>query len=176
MSFGFNIASIGSPLAVPAGGSLADTASLLAAALDLKLVDSLINAIRTADLTTAAELGACSSSMPAPWPTPGPMEQPQCACPAPAIEPHINYHPEAYFQPRPILCYTAAPFHGSCRSPVEVKVECVGPPRVPECELPFQPPWKVLPWQNPPPIILKVKVVGHQPDESQKGCMIDLFI
>jgi len=167
-----DIASVASPLA--GSSNLADTASLLAATLDLKLVESLIDAIRTADITTAAELGnrSCAAAS-----GPAPCIQPAtCINPAPVVEPRINYHPEPYFEPRPVYYYCAAPFQGSCRAPVEVKVECVGPARVPDCELPFQPPWKVLPWQNPPPVILKVKVVGHRPDEAQKGRMIDLFI
>jgi hypothetical protein len=163
-----DIAAIARPLGGSAGSNLADTASLLAATLDLKLVESLINAIRTADLTSAAELGN-RSGVPTPAPTP-------CVHPAPVFEPRIHYHPEPYFEPRPIFYYSAAPLHGPCPAPVEVKVECVGPARGPDCEFPFQPPWKVLPWQNPPPVILKVKVVGHRPDEAQKGRMIDLFI
>jgi hypothetical protein len=165
-----DLASIASPLAVPASPSLADVASLLAATLDLKLVESLINAIRTADLTTAAELGT-RSGVPSSAPAPGADCQPR-----PVVEPRIKYHPEPYFEPRPIFYYSTTPVQGSCRGPVEVNVECVGPGRVPDCELPFQPPWKVLPWQNPPPVILKVKVVGHRPDEAQKGLMVDLFI
>jgi len=86
----------------------------------------------------------------------------------------FHYHPESYFERRPVFYYTAAPMRGPCREPV-LKVECA-PLRVPACELPFQPPWKVLPWQNPPPIIQKFKVVGHRPDETQKGSMIDVLI
>jgi hypothetical protein len=92
------------------------------------------------------------------------------------VSPGINTRFSPYFEPRPIFYYGAAALLEPCRAPVEVKVECVEPPRVPECELPFQPPWKVLPWQNPPPVILKVKMVGHRPDEAQKGRLIDLLI
>jgi hypothetical protein len=161
------VASITNVLAGSSGPNLASTASLLAATLDLKLVESLINAIRTADLIGAAELGNRTAAA-----RPNPAQH---TCPARVVEPRINYHPQPYFEPRPIY-YTAVPHQGNCRVPAETNIRCDAPTRVADCELPFQPPWKVLPWQNPPPVILKIKVVGHRPDEAQKGRMIDLLI
>jgi hypothetical protein len=150
--------------------NIRSTANLLAAALDLDLVKLLRDAIRTADLSGAAAAGGGGKLAT----TTPPCEH---VIRPPVIEPRVHYHLEPYFEPRPVL-YTAAP---CCTGPravapvVEVAIDSTSN-NVPDCELPFQPPWKVLPWQNPPPVVLKMKPVVHRANESLKGKTLDLFI
>jgi hypothetical protein len=39
-----------------------------------------------------------------------------------------------------------------------------------------QPPWKILPWQEPQPAPDVIKVVVHPSDTVTKGNLIDIFI
>ena len=40
---------------------------------------------------------------------------------------------------------------------------------------PIQPPWKMLPWENPAPPAKVVKLVVRRPDNLTKGSMYRLF-
>lgn len=41
---------------------------------------------------------------------------------------------------------------------------------------PLDPPWKSLPWENPPQIARKVKTACYRPDIRHKGMLLDCFI
>ncbi len=41
---------------------------------------------------------------------------------------------------------------------------------------PLDPPWKSLPWENPPQIARKVKTACYRPDTRLKGILLDCFI
>jgi len=137
--------------------------ALVVAALDLKLVKLLRDAIRTTDLAGAKQNGAIG--------------------PAPEILPRRHIHPEPVYEARPHVHptpkYEARPvIHPPPR--VEVAPPIVIPP-TPQCESqrhksPFVPPWKVMPWQNPPQPALKVKVLKLKPDIVRKGLLLDCFL
>jgi hypothetical protein len=41
---------------------------------------------------------------------------------------------------------------------------------------PIEPPWKVLPWENPPAPPPKIKYLIHQPDTARsKGVFVNVF-
>ncbi|HEY7116959.1 MAG TPA: hypothetical protein VH475_10255 [Tepidisphaeraceae bacterium] len=136
---------------------------LLVAALDLKMVQLVRDAMRTADRATAKELGVLE---------PAARFEPRVVYhPTPRFEPRPVYHPTPRFEPRPIV-------HPTPR--VVDPPPAVCPPREPECprisKPVFVPPWKVMPWENPPQPALKVKVIKLQPDRVRKGSLIDCFI
>jgi hypothetical protein len=41
---------------------------------------------------------------------------------------------------------------------------------------PIQPPWAVMPWENPPQPRQTVKVHPHHTDVIHKGTLLDLFV
>jgi hypothetical protein len=144
--------------------SLASAASLLVAELDLKLVQSVLSAIRTADLESAAEKKPPLPVLQNPLPPEG-----------------TNVHRE-----RPIeracerisaaIIYTARP----CRpapGPMPVVVETIVVEKKPDdlCS-PLRPPWDSLPWNAPPAPRVKIKINHYQPDIRHTGTMIDYFI
>lgn len=103
----------------------------------------------------------------------------------PRIEPRQVIHPEPRYEPRPVIHptprYEARPIYhprprfepqaceGVNSSPVLVVHKA-------DCEQPMQPPWKTVPWKNPPPPAPKVKLICPHPDISDKGLMLDYFI
>lgn len=138
--------------------------NLLVATLQLQLTQSIIAAIRTADLTTAAHRGS-----------PGcPVDTFCCGgrgtiTPEPRYLPRRVLHPTPRYLPRPVL-------HPRAR--IEPRPV---PPPAPSAKTPTitagpQPPWKTVPWKEPLPAADVIKVVVRQPDTVTKGTLIDLFL
>jgi hypothetical protein len=148
---------------------LESSVNLLVATLDLKLVQLLRGAMRAADRQ-------------------GPAGRGQLIHPAPTIEPRRHFHPEPKFEPRPHV-HPEPAFDPRPRLHVPGYLrgaECcpnspASQPIVPKSPTsPIQPPWKVLPWENPPAMrprpLQKVKLMIGRPDISPKGTVIDVFI
>ena len=146
---------------------LATQATLVVAALDLKLVQLLRGAMRAADLGAAASKGVDRIT------------------PAAVYEPARHVHLTPVIEPREHI--RAAP----CREPAKVVVTRSEQPRLalaisecrsgceaaaPPAKSPVEPPWKVLPWRQPPKMVVNVKWVKVQPDIINKGSLIDCFI
>ncbi len=143
--------------------SLPANVSLIVASLDLQLVRLLRSAIRTAD----------RASNP-------------CGCgPAARFEPRQVIHSTPRYEPRPVLPPTPR-FEPRCiERPLKT---CLDPdlrsapcaPDAPQAthiaKSPIQPPWKTLPWENPPPPAKVVKIIIRRPDNLSKGSIIDCFI
>jgi hypothetical protein len=146
------------------GVSLASAASLLAAELDLKLVQSVLSAIRTADIESAADKKPPLPIVRNPLPPQGTHV---------AREGPIERVPQRISA---AIIYTSRP----CRPappPVRVVVETVVVNKKADdlCS-PLQPPWKVLPWNEPPVAPAKIKIIRYQPDIRYRGTMLDCFI
>lgn len=137
--------------------------TLLVAALDLKLVQLVRGAMRAADEAGAKELGGLVRE---------PEFRPrQIIHPEPRYEQRPVIHPEPRYEARPVIHPTprvVEPPPAVCSPCPEHK------PRI--TPSPFVPPWKVLPWENPPQPLLKVKVIKLKPDIVRKGSLIDCFI
>lgn len=135
---------------------------LLVATLDLKLVQLIRDAMRVADLA-----GAQAKDTLGPAAT---FEPRRHIHPEPYFEPRPHYHPTPVFEPREHICLR--PRVEPC-PPIVLPCE----PQVADCHRPvFQPPWKVMPWENPPQPALKVKVVKLKPDIVRTGSLIDCFL
>jgi hypothetical protein len=154
--------------------SLSAQASLVAAASGLELVQSLIGAMRTADIASAADAGASSNGSPNFGPA-AIYEPATHIHPEPIIEPRQVIHPTPRIEPRAI-CHPIKelPVLNPCSpSPITTEPSHIDPS-------PIQPPWKVLPWQCPNAPALMVKLVVLQPDNTSnglyKGSVIDCFI
>ena len=150
--------------------SLASTAELLVAVSDLKLVQDLRQAILVADITTAVGRRVDQSS------------QVRDACPPPcaasACQPCDYLRPvpavDRYEPSRPVaLQVTRCGRQPSGPPPITV---IVVEPQRDEMASPLQPPWKVLPWENPPQPARVIKVVHRVPDTECKGTLLDCFI
>jgi hypothetical protein len=101
--------------------------------------------------------------------------------PQPVIEPRRHIHPEPVIEPRrhihplPVIDSVAC----STKCSDECLNFCVLPaPTAPvsKTKSPIEPPWKVLPWENPPQPAPKVKIVIKQPDNVNRGKLLDLFM
>jgi len=137
-------------------------ASLIAATLNLQLVQSVLSAIRTADLYSASHSfprGAwCCDRY-----CPGPITPQTRYLPRPVIHPRPRYLPRPVLHPRP-------------------RIEPLPPPppapsaKVPHITAGPPPPWKTLPWQEPAATPNVVKMFVRAPDTVTKGTLIDLFL
>ena len=139
-------------------------ANLIIATLDLQLVKLLRGAIRTADLSGSRADGRSLS-------------------PADTYSPRRVIHPEPRYEARPVI----HPTPRYAMVPVE-RMQRTNPDLIPPMAAtcapepshltpsPIQPPWKTLPWENPPPAARVVKVFIHRPDIASKGSIIDCFI
>ena len=145
--------------------------NLLVASLDLKLVRLLREAMRAADDRGGVDRNSLIG--PAAMVEPRPQIRPE-----PVVEPRLHHHPEPVFEPRPVH----RPAEPSATPPT---CGCPASAELPRAEVklsgsPIQPPWKVLPWQNPPAErprpVQKVKLVIGRPDICNKGGVIDFFI
>jgi hypothetical protein len=134
---------------------------ILVAAIDLQVVQSVIAAIRTADRQTLAYLPTIAN--------PNDTYCSQTITPEPRYLPRPVIHPTPRYLPRPVI-------HPEPR----VEQSCILPPsphaRVPHITPGPQPPWKILPWQEPaiPPDVIKITV--RPTDTVTKGTLIDLFV
>lgn len=136
---------------------------LLVAVSGLMEVQDVIGAIRNADAESQAlEVGR-----------------------EPQLEPRQVIHPEPRYEPRPVIHptprYEARPIYHP-RPQLEPE-ECGCANRASDvvvhkadCEEPMQPPWKTVPWKNPPRPAPKVKLTPPHPDICHKGLMLDFFL
>jgi hypothetical protein len=136
--------------------------NLLVASVDLQLVQSLLGAIRAADRQSARQLPVAVS----------PVDSycPRTVTPQPRYLPRPVLHPIPRYLPRPVI-------HPRPR----VEPPCSAAPPCPKASVPHitagpQPPWKILPWQEPaaPPNVIKITV--RPPDMLTMGNLIDLFL
>ena len=140
--------------------------------MDLSLVRSLRDAMRTADLAAAAHLQLTAAG--------NPLLRDRYEPRSPALEGEPHYAPRRVIHPEPRV---------EPRETVHVspRVEWAPPPEAgeseashasckPSHESPFQPPWKVLPWPEPEPSVVKVKRYARTIDITGKGRMIDLML
>jgi hypothetical protein len=135
--------------------------SLLVAAVGLQDVQSLLNAIHTADLESAASLPSCA--------TPVDVYCSRVITPEPTYLPREVLHPTPRYLPRPVL-------HPTSR--VEPQP---APPPAPKATVPHitagpLPPWKIPVEQEPSRPLNVIKVVVRPPDMLTKGMLLDLFI
>lgn len=142
--------------------SLSSQAALIVAGFDLFAVQSVLGAIRAADLS--GRHGSDSITGGTPEILPRPVEHP-----TPRIEPRTVYHPTPTYLPRPVL-------HPTPRLALEplCSTEVPLPPHRTEC--PIQPPWKVMPWENLPQPHQTIKVHRYHTDVATKGMLLDLFV
>jgi hypothetical protein len=142
--------------------------ALLVAALDLKVVQLLRDAIRT----TAAAAGEGQSATPL-GPAPSDVQPRRRYEPEPYIEPRKRIEPTPYIEPRERI----TPQPRVELAPVDY---CCGPcepaPRREAKPVVFQPPWRSMPVENSAQPATKVKVIKIRPDIVRKGSLIDCFI
>ena len=143
--------------------------SLLVAALDLQLVRSIRDAIRTADIESGR--GQPASGL---GPAPTLIERRFRIEPEPEILPRKRIEPEPRIEPREVIRPADRYEPRDERDLIPVPVECYKPCK----KHTLEPPWKVLPWEQPLPCRVepKVKVVVRPPDIVHKGSLIDFFI
>jgi hypothetical protein len=138
---------------------------LVVAAARFGAVDALVRAMRAVDARAARFGRECVCEEPAAT-TLSPTE------PAARFEPRQVIHPTPRYEPRPVI-------HPTPRfEPCKTRRCCPGPIVVikPPAELPLQPPWKTVPWKEPPPPVQKVKLACYHPDNNRKGMLLDSFI
>jgi hypothetical protein len=134
---------------------------VLVAGLGLQEVQSVLNAIHTADAQTAASLPTN--------PVPVDIYCPRTITPEPRYLPREVLHPTPRYLPRPVLHPSprVEPLPLPAPSPkASVPHITAGPP----------PPWKIPLWQEPSRPLNVIKVIVHPPDMLTKGMLIDLFI
>ena len=149
---------------------LDSSVGLIVATLDLQLV----RMVRAAMAGGGAPGGPGSTASPAPVIEPRRRIEPE-----PRIEPRRRIEPEPRFEPRPKL--RPDDVHAACRASCGAAGIPTEPAeKVSRSSSPIEPPWKVLPWENPPEpaprVVRKVKVFLTPPDMHSKGSVIDLFI
>jgi hypothetical protein len=137
------------------------SANLIAATLQLQLVQSVLGAIRAADRQGAARF-ACPEQ-------PGDRFCREVVTPEPRFLPRPVIHPTPRYLPRPVI-------HPTPR----IEEPCVPPPchkaKVPHITAGPQPPWKTLPWQEPAASPHVIKMIVRAPDTVTKGTLVDLFL
>ncbi|MGD0461547.1 MAG: hypothetical protein ABSB74_03560 [Tepidisphaeraceae bacterium] len=140
--------------------STVSSVNLIAATIQLQLVQSLLRAIQAPNPLTAG-----GSPCPEAWCCdrycPGPIQPEPQYLPRHVIVPTPRYLPRPVIHPMPRI-------EPQCPPRVEAKPPNItpGPP----------PPWKVLPWQEPSPPPNVIKITIRQPDIVGKGNLIDLFL
>jgi hypothetical protein len=155
--------------------SPADIASLIVATFDLKEVQLVRDAIRTADISSGK--GQPVSKI---GPAPNNFDQRFHFHPEPKIEPRRHIHPDPVIEPRrhirPVDRFEPSNALGG-KAP-DVIVIPVPVPCPKHHGHTIQPPWKVLPWQQEPAphVAPKIKVVVKPPDIALKGTLLDCFI
>lgn len=145
----------------------ATTAALVIAALDLKEVQLLRGAIRTADEEDGPQHRYLDSDSYSPG---GPCQACSPCYQTPEVLPGRVYHPTPRYEPRPVLHPTV---ELEMRRTVEPAPAPIEPPMRGEPN-PVQPPWSVLPWPLQP--VRLVKVIVQRPEIPVTGRFIDCFI
>jgi len=138
---------------------------IIAAKLELDIVSLLVGAMRAVD-RTAPPLGVDC----APGCEIARERDRYCFEPKQVIHRDPVYEPIQVIHRDPVYEH---PLHVQVPPPgkvVEVVVE-----KNPLTQPPA-PPWKSLPWENPPQITRKVKTACYRPDTRHKGMLLDCFI
>jgi hypothetical protein len=140
--------------------------NLIVASLQLQLVQSVIAAIRTADLTSAAHnLGGGGQGAGDSFCC-GERRAITCEArylPRPVLHPTPRYLPRPVLHPSPRVAANVLP--AQCPSAKTPHIT-PGPP----------PPWKTLPSAEPAAAASVIKIVVRPPDTMTKGTLIDLFL
>lgn len=137
--------------------------NLIVATLQLQLTQSLLSAIRTADIQSGINRGTGATA--GDQYSPGRIiTREPCYLPRQVIHPTPRYLPRPVIHPTPRyeLLPPANPCCHKCKPPHITP----GP----------QSPWQILPWQEPTPPADVIKIMVRQPDIVGKGNLIDLFI
>ena len=136
--------------------------NLLVAALDLKLVKLIRGAIRHADAA-----GAKTASRE----------------PAATYEPRRVVHPEPVYRERRVIHPTprieirrVEHLSKTCPNVIPACPAISTPEPAHHTKSPLDPPWKTLPWKNPPKPGHIVKVFQHRPDMPSSGSILDCFL
>jgi hypothetical protein len=146
--------------------SIASTTSLLVAALDFRMIEDVIGAIRAAD---AAEAGSKRSPF-SPLPV---VESPRHIHPDPisahprVIHPDPSYPPRAVVHPEPRDERTTARL---------ALIEPSDKPHPAHSDCAVRPPWSVLPYQFPSKAPTVIKKTVYRTDILTKGTLLDVFI
>jgi hypothetical protein len=103
----------------------------------------------------------------------GPCDTFEKACSRPVLCPEPRYLPRPVIRPTPYYAPVPWPTRLNPGMPKSWgNQECAEAPSIEQAP---QPPWKVLPWQEPAKIPPKIKVVIQQPDILRRGTLIDFF-
>lgn len=150
--------------------SLASSAALIDSLLQLKLVESVLTAMRDADLASAAHVATDTAGVPIKNSGAAAGSSCDChrICPDPRFAARPLIHLPPHYAPR-VIVHQPPKIE---RDPSPVGCHKLHPPCLPE--LP-QPPWKLLPWQDRAPAQPLIKTIVVQPDTQGKGNLIDLF-
>jgi hypothetical protein len=150
--------------------SFASVAGLLVAELDLKMVESVLSAIRTADVESAQDKKP-----------PLPTVQHQLAA-ASAASVHQNRNDHYVEQAKGCLAPAAVyprrrcdPAPARVAMPVVIETVVLEKSKDQLCS-PLAPPWESVPWNQPARLPAIIKVVRYEPDIRHKGTMVDCFI
>jgi hypothetical protein len=140
--------------------SFQDVAALAVATADLKLVESVIKAMRAADRESRR----------------GGVLAPEAD-----ILPRRHLTPDAEYLPRRAIHPTPRYLSRSVIHPTpKIQSECAPVPECPKlpspAPSPIQPPWKQRVWQTPIPPRATLKVVEYRTDIPNKGSLLDVFI
>jgi hypothetical protein len=141
----------------------ASSVNLLVATLSLIEVRSVLNAIHRADAETAARLPTILDARFVD------SFVHETITPAPRYLPRQIIHPTPRYLPRPVV-------HPFPRVEPSHPLPPCSTARTPHITAGPQPPWKILPWQEPPKPASVIKVTVRPPDMLTKGTLIDLFV
>lgn len=148
--------------------SLGDIASLVIATMDLKAVQSVITAIRVADLSGAATVGKLLTDR---------YEPGRVFHPEDRYERRHVITPEPRYEPRPVIHMPpterlALQGIGPDATPTDCPCDAVSA----KSKHTIEPPWSKVPWNEPMPARPVVKVVVRPPDVVRTGKLIDFYI
>jgi hypothetical protein len=149
--------------------SIAEIGAAIGAEMNLRLVQSVLQAIRTADIQSGHDQPPRQTVIVEPRrdqvrPAGGEAchKRPAPASIRPAAQSlHWCYAPRPVFPPGP---------------PVPTVQTVVVQTLPDEFCSPLQPPWKSLPWEQPAADAPHIKIVLYQPDMRHKGTLVDCFI
>src|SRR5206468_1022474 len=139
-------------------------ADLVVATMDLSVVRMVRQAIRVADLSSQR---GCDT-----FECRGIIEHRRHFHPEPVIEPRRHIHPEPVYERRPVI----RPHPRVEQQMLVCPCESQAPAPPMQLNNPIQPPWRTLPWTNPPQPRQTVKVHLHRTDVICKGSVLDLFV
>jgi hypothetical protein len=149
--------------------SLAGIASLVIATFDLKAVQSVRDAIRTADLSGAATVGKLLTDRYEPGRVFHPDDR---YAPRRVIHPEPRYETGQVITEHPRLALQRP----AEQSPDGQTTNCYCNTSGGKSSPTFEPPWHKVPWNEPMPARPIVKVIVHPPDIKRSGKLIDFYM